>query len=305
MERKKGKIEYRYYEISEKDLVLALLGEDWIRCYGLDYLHFHNYMEVGVCRYGEGEVLIEDRRYPFNGTQATVIPPNVPHDTDSQGRDAFWEWLYIDVDRVLEAMCVHDKILIRKIKKEVYKNAFFIEQADCPALMEILEAIMREAREKPHMYRESIKGYLYAFIVEILRMNDYEKELKQIDPDTFLIGAAIDYVEEHYMEDVKIVDMAEACSMSESYFRRLFWEYMGMKPLDYLNGYRIWKACELMGSRDKSMENIACQTGFKNVSTFNRNFKRSVGMTPCQWKRSADNGEGKIRNFRVTAQKGW
>lgn len=69
----KIKIEYRYYEIPEKELVLALLGEEWVRSYGLDYLHFHNYMEVGICCHGKGEVLIEEQRYPFQDTQLATI----------------------------------------------------------------------------------------------------------------------------------------------------------------------------------------------------------------------------------------
>ena len=69
----KIKIEYRYYEIPEKELVLALLGEEWVRSYGLDYLHFHNYMEVGICCHGKGEVLIEEQRYPFQDTKLATI----------------------------------------------------------------------------------------------------------------------------------------------------------------------------------------------------------------------------------------
>lgn len=301
----KIKVEYRYYEIPEKDLVLALLGEEWVRSYGLDYLHFHNYMEVGICRYGEGEVLIEEQSYPFKDTQATVIPPNVPHEANSKGEVAFWEWLYIDVAAVLEDMFPNDALLARQIKQEVYKSSFFIEQGAYPALMAILNGIMDEMRGKRYMYRESIKGYLRAFIVELLRMNKYEKDLKRTGQDTLLIAAAIDYVEEHYREEIKIGEMAAACSMSESYFRKLFWEYMGIKPLDYLNVYRVWKACDLMGKSDRSMETIAFAVGFKNESTFTRNFKKVLDMTPYQWKRSAENNEGKMKELRMTAQKGW
>ena len=48
--RKKKQIaEYRYYRMPEGRKVFALLGEKWIQNYGrnIDYLHFHNYMEIG------------------------------------------------------------------------------------------------------------------------------------------------------------------------------------------------------------------------------------------------------------------
>lgn len=52
--KKKPRMEYRYYEAPEKCPVLALLGEKWVQNYGyqIDYLHFHNMMEIGVCYYG-------------------------------------------------------------------------------------------------------------------------------------------------------------------------------------------------------------------------------------------------------------
>ena len=47
--------------------MLALLGEKWVQNYGyqIDYLHFHNMMEIGVCYYGEGTIVLEDKEIPY------------------------------------------------------------------------------------------------------------------------------------------------------------------------------------------------------------------------------------------------
>lgn len=305
MAAKKKKLEFRFYEIPEKEQVLALLGESWIRGYGLDYLHFHNYMEVGVCHYGVGEVVIEDKHYPYRDTPVTIIPPNIPHDARTVDDNAYWEWLYIDVENVLQEMYPNDEILAGKIKREVYRNAIFCEQKECPMLMNILNAIMQEAREKKYMYRESINGFLQAFIVELLRTNKYKASLKKIEQNTLLIASAIDYAEKHYMEEIRMAEMADACNISESYFRKLFLEYMGMSPLDYLNLIRIRKASELIVRTNRSIESISNEVGYKTMSTFIRNFRKFLGKTPYQWKKSAENHEGKLLNYKVSAQKGW
>lgn len=67
--KKKPRMEYRYYEVPEKCPVLALLGEKWVQNYGyqIDYLHFHNMMEIGVCYYGEGTIVLEDKEIPYGG----------------------------------------------------------------------------------------------------------------------------------------------------------------------------------------------------------------------------------------------
>ena len=177
-------------------------------------------------------------------TNERIIPPNIPHDSRSVDDRAYWEWLYIDVEAVLKEMYPNDEILARKIRDEVYRNAFFFEQSEQPMLMDILNAIMQEAREKKYMYRESIQGFLRSFIVELLRINKCEKNLKRIEQNTLIIASAIDYVEKHYREEIKIVEMAEACSISESHFRKLFLECMGISPLEFLNMIRIQEACE-------------------------------------------------------------
>ena len=71
--RKKETVELRFYEIPQGEPVLALLGEEWNRVYGHDspYMHFHNLMEIGVCRNGEGVVVLDEKDY-FNRKQAIV-----------------------------------------------------------------------------------------------------------------------------------------------------------------------------------------------------------------------------------------
>ena len=84
--KKKPRMEYRYYEAPEKCPVLALLGEKWVQNYGyqIDYLHFHNMMEIGVCYYGEGTIVLEDKEIPYDGGAFTVVPKNFPHTTNSR-----------------------------------------------------------------------------------------------------------------------------------------------------------------------------------------------------------------------------
>ena len=49
--RRKPKMEFRYYQMSAGSPILALLGQKWVQNYGndVDYLHFHNYLEIGYC----------------------------------------------------------------------------------------------------------------------------------------------------------------------------------------------------------------------------------------------------------------
>ena len=76
--RKKPKMEFRYYQMPAGSPILALLGQKWVQNYGndVDYLHFHNYLEIGFCYEGDGVMAFGEAKMRFSGREFTVIPPN-------------------------------------------------------------------------------------------------------------------------------------------------------------------------------------------------------------------------------------
>ena len=99
--RRKPKMEFRYYQMPAGSPILALLGQKWVQNYGndVDYLHFHNYLEIGFCYEGDGFMAFGEAERRFSGREFTVIPPNYAHTTNSDlGTVSTWESLFIDVE---------------------------------------------------------------------------------------------------------------------------------------------------------------------------------------------------------------
>ena len=69
--KRKMKMEFRYYQMQDGIPILALLGEKWVQNYGrdVDYLHFHNYLEIGFCYSGEGELVLGEEPVRFAGRE--------------------------------------------------------------------------------------------------------------------------------------------------------------------------------------------------------------------------------------------
>jgi AraC-like DNA-binding protein len=116
---------------------------------------------------------------------------------------------------------------------------------------------------------------------------------------------AIEYVNQHYAEEIKISDLSDACGLSEAHFRKIFRENMNLTPGEFLTTFRIQKACERMMENQDSMEEIASKTGFRNANTFGRNFKKYMGISPYQWKLSSIDEKSKIQNYQISALEGW
>ena len=77
--RKKPKMEFRYYQMPAGSPILALLGQKWVQNYGndIDYLHFHNYLEIGFCYEGQGFMILGEDKVQFHDRDFTVIPFNI------------------------------------------------------------------------------------------------------------------------------------------------------------------------------------------------------------------------------------
>lgn len=94
-----------------------------------------------------------------------------------------------------------------------------------------------------------------------------------------MITRVLDFVSYHYMEDIRIEDLAKICHISETHFRRVFTSHMKVSPLEYINSVRIHTACEFLQKTDIPVADIAHKCGFTTNSTFNRNFRQIMGVT--------------------------
>ena len=308
MKKSKKKMEFRYYTMPTGAYVLPKLGKGWEQEYGVGYgtmLHFHNYMEVGYCYHGRGRLLIEDRSYRYGDGMFTVIPANVPHTTISDpGNICKWEFLFIDSDKFIKnemAGGMDPDIIIKNVNSRgTLKTA-----ENHPVTADVIRSIIRECRQQPLFYEESLKGYLYTFFIEVMRLNEERQRRSSRQPVNKYIKDAIEFVKAHYTEDLRISEMAESCGLSESHFRRLFEETMSMKPADYLNMVRIESACELLRQTDMTIEQICYKVGYPISSTFNRNFKNIIGTTPHKYRVHGKYLTPDNEIYNVTAKKGW
>ena len=119
------------------------------------------------------------------------------------------------------------------------------------------------------------------------------------------IVSALEYISKHYTEEIMIGDLAECCHLSETHFRRLFQTDMNMTPVEYINLIRVQAACDFMKKEDCQMEQVAARAGYQTMSTFNRNFKQIIGISPYQWKKQVTSNVRGRGKYRVHAKKGW
>ncbi|HJC91075.1 MAG TPA: AraC family transcriptional regulator [Candidatus Mediterraneibacter excrementigallinarum] len=303
---KHNKVEYRYYEMPVDSYVLPLLGERWITNYGTDSLHFHNYLEVGYCYYGKGKIMSEDKVYDYRDDTFTIIPKNVIHRTSSNPeRVERWEYLFIDTDSFFEYFYRDDHSSIDASLKEKLEKSYRVSSAeDEPETAALIRLILDEARTRKSFYKESMKGLLQAFLVMAARVSETEQE-EADEPERGLkdnrLDAVLEYISTHYSENICVSDLAGVCHISETHLRRLFQDEMNISPLEYINLVRIQAACHALRTTRKTIDEIRIEAGFDTASTFNRNFKKLVKMSPLEWRKR----KKEKADYDISIYKGW
>ncbi|MCL2828006.1 MAG: AraC family transcriptional regulator [Oscillospiraceae bacterium] len=308
MKHLQARVQYRYYETPPNCHVLALLGAGWIREYGndLDALHFHNHLELGYCRNGEGTMTFGDRKTPYTTGMFSVVPPYHLHHTNSlPGEKCHWEFLFVNVESVLAQLIPDNSLARTQLARKINQEAALLKHEEHPQIANMILAIMDEHRNKADRYLESISGMLQSLLITISRLCDDDPADTGAGKCIEAIAPGIDYVAQHYREKISVSMLAAACHMSETHFRRLFLQSMRISPLTYINRIRVEAVCKLLHSTNEAIGHIAVKCGFITITALNRNFKEITGMSPSQWRKDTQYYERKLHDSKIQPYEGW
>ena len=100
----------------------------------------------------------------------------------------------------------------------------------------------------------------------------------------------LNYIQQHYSEDLSLADLAKSANVSKSECLRCFKQSMGTTPYKYLMEYRMSQAAALLKRTDDTIESIASKVGFGQASNFGKFFREKTGLSPKEYRRQGVDG---------------
>lgn len=251
-------------------------------------LHWHEEMEIIYIKKGRGYVSVDLSSFEVRERHIVFIIPGQIHGISQYGNVRLeYETILFDLG-MLESknldICTASFFMplqqSRITGQHIYtpqnpayqKIAGWIDQAD-----EICKTF-------PCGYQLAIKGCLFSLFYELLPDWNHSAAQVKIPPSFEKLKKIIRYVESHYQERITIQDAASYCDYSPSHFMKYFKRAMGMSFIEYLNGFRLEKACQLLLASDSTVLEISQEAGFDNLSYFNRCFKKKFAQTPSAYR---------------------
>ena len=126
----------------------------------------------------------------------------------------------------------------------------------------------------------------YAALYRILRRLKREKgQYAPKEKAMTALSPALQYINKHYRtEAITTASLAALCGISEAYLRRQFQRAFAISPAVYIRNLRIRYACDLLCNGEFSVTEAAMLSGFNDVAYFSREFKKTVGVSPKEYK---------------------
>jgi len=131
---------------------------------------------------------------------------------------------------------------------------------------------------------QSAEIYLCGLIFELFARLKEENNVSTRAAQIYARRAE-NYIQSNYMYDISVASIAEMLGIDRRYLYRIFVEYIGMSPKNYISKYRLRKAAELLSQYDCIVSEAARSCGYKDMFNFSKMFKKEYGISPSEYKR--------------------
>jgi AraC-like DNA-binding protein len=252
-----------------------------------DKLHQHPEWQLTLILEGKGQLMVGDYLGRFEPGDIYLLGSNVPHvfrsdeeyfqktnSIKSVSNTIFFDFEALgkgiwEVEEFLELRqwvnAIKGCYVVRCENQEFLKNSIrtFALKTGMEKVLAALEMI--RYLQQPHAMLP---------LNRLLPIRDYsELEGKRM-------GNVMAFILAENHRNISLKEVAETANMSKEAFCRFFKERTGKTYTEFLNELRIHKSCHLLQETDLSISQIAYQTGFQNLSYFNRAFKKFRQETP-------------------------
>jgi AraC-like DNA-binding protein/mannose-6-phosphate isomerase-like protein (cupin superfamily) len=252
--------------------------------------HWHNEYEIIYVKKGQGVISLDLEYHDVKAGDIILIVPGQLHSIEQKADETMeYENLIFGADIIANKhndYCYTN--FFSSLTKRTLQYPTIFNQSTCKYYHDIARCIDNAdeiCKTFPHGYQLAIKSYLFQMFFVIFTNLPKDKPPTKKKKSLDKMKLIVKYVENNYADNITIEDMANLCDFSQSHFMKFFKNNMEVSFIEYLNNYRLTMASRLLISSSSSIIAISMESGFDNLSYFNRLFKKKYDMTPSEFRR--------------------
>lgn len=225
--------------------------------------------------HGEGSVTVKGETHRLCQNQLFILDCTDHHFYRTEG-DEIWEFCYIQ----FSGACVREYYDL--FHENGAKPLYTVNREYTAKKFEDILKIPGSGTRAPNI---KIAGLISDILTSLILEKGYIHDHNLYERYKSDIGRAQDYIINNYNQSIKISDIADMLHISKYYFIKIFKNYTGTTPYEFLINYRINTSKELLKSTEMPVTEIAESVGFPDSSSFIRSFKKTTGLTPLQYRK--------------------
>lgn len=244
------------------------------------HMHTHEKaLEISFVFGGRGSIYCDGRLYLLEEGDIVIKNPGVSHAENSNPAAP------------IEQICM----LIEDVRIEGEPTCT-LPVGDYPPVFhsgrkkELLTALFREILEStvrvpsPDLaYVNNLVQTSLAVILEVLRS---QLQDRPAGADSQMMQLVRSYIDDHYADDISLTSLSDHFHLSEYYLARQFRKYTSFTVNGYIVSCRMGEAQRRLIHEEDRIDEIAARCGYTNLSYFYTSFRKNVGCTPAQFKKS-------------------
>ncbi|MGE5107999.1 MAG: AraC family transcriptional regulator [Sphingobacteriales bacterium] len=254
-----------------------------------NHLHQHPEIQLTLIKQSHGTLVAGDYVGPFTSGDVFVIGPNQPHVFRNDEHYFKKKSNAIAVSVFFDETTIHPSFWqLPELKPLQYflKNSaagFRIGGEKKKLLAEKLEQLTKaKAIDKLILFLEIIKALGTKKEMHTLASQPLPKSIKTYDGKR--LNKVMEFTFREYHRPVKLDEVASIANLSTEAFCKYFKTRTRKTYISFLNEIRIEKACKLLQEEDAVIAAVCYDTGFSNLSNFNRIFKKNKKMSPREYR---------------------
>lgn len=253
--------------------------------------HYHDNYELSFITKGAGKRIVADSIVNFYPGDMVLIGRRLPHvwiaDKEYQiTPDRSLELVYVQFTSEIIVPSLLELSEFKHIKKAIEMSERGI-QITGHTLNEVGEIML----QLPYLEDFDRLINFFKLLNVIGKSNTHiplaseEYIKKRFEPANKRISMIHEYFLANYHKEFNLKELASLVSMAEGSLCRFFKEKAGCTPFEYLNRVKTDLACKFLLDEDMNITEVAMESGFNNLSHFNKQFKKNTGMTPSEYKK--------------------
>ncbi|MFN3587809.1 MAG: helix-turn-helix domain-containing protein [Spirosomataceae bacterium] len=248
------------------------------------FWHQHPEYEIIFIKKGSGSIRVGDFQGRYEEGQLLFLGPNLPHTGLGYGVIGEHEEIIIQLREDFLGKTIWDAPEMQQIHRlfERSKRGIVFNGSKKEKVGELLEKMLeKEPFQRLLILLDVLQKMAEIQEFELMNASSTLADVTHLDEQRML--AIYKFVEENYKKTIAMKDIAEVANLTIPSFCRYFKKKTRQTFIDFLNEYRVNQACKSLQT-SKGVTEICFDSGFNNVSHFNKTFKKVTGKSPKEYR---------------------